>query len=307
MRRAAFAALRFTGLPFILRHTLQRRQVTILCYHDPAPADFARHLKVLTRLYRIISLRDYLAWRRDPTIAFPRHALILTFDDGHRDNHRLLDVLRTFNVPLTIFLCSGIIDTHRHFWWKGLSPAECARLKQLPNARRLAALLRHGYAESREYDGRHALSLAEIGALSTVVDFQSHTRFHPILPRCSDERAVSEIAGSKAELEYKLAKPIYAFAFPNGDYTGRDVDLVRRAGYECALTVDAGYNSRSTDCFRLRRIAIADNAGNDELVVKASGLWGLWERWMGQAGRSADTDDNNKEIIGHGRPEVRTG
>ena len=54
--------------------------------------------------------------------------------------------------------------------------------------------------------------------------------------------------------------------------------MVRRAGYACALTVDLGFNSRVTDLFRLRRIAIDDDDDKYGVVVKACGLWALLKR-----------------------------
>ena len=64
--------------------------------------------------------------------------------------------------------------------------------------------------------------------------------FHPILPQCDDDRAHFEIATSKNDLQQRLATDIYAFAYPNGSYSDRDVILVEGAGYRCALTLDPG-------------------------------------------------------------------
>lgn len=283
MRAIIFWLLRLTGLPLLLREVVQRRRVSILCYHDPRPEDFARHLRVLTRLYSVIPLERYLAWRRDPAIDLPPKALVITLDDGHRGNYALTDVLARYGIVVTIFVCSAIVGTHRRFWWKDLSRAECARLKRISDADRLKALTQGGHEETREYPERHALSTQEMQVLGAHADLQSHTRFHPVLPRCTDARAADEIAGSKAELERRFGLRVQALAYPNGDYTPRDVALARQAGYACALTIDGGYNDASTDLFRLRRLPMSDQATNSELIVKASGLWTLWERAAARA------------------------
>ena len=49
--------------------------MSILCYHNPRPEVFERHLRILMRRYRLISLRRYLEWRRDPSITLPAKAL----------------------------------------------------------------------------------------------------------------------------------------------------------------------------------------------------------------------------------------
>lgn len=278
MRRLAFRVLRWTGLPFLLRELVQYRRVSILCYHDPRPDDFARHLETLARHYSIISLRRFLDWRRRSDITLPPKALVITFDDGHRNNFQLRDVLRRFDVSATIFLCSAIVGTKRHFWWTKAPSSRIAGLKQLSDRERRAALRAGGFVETNEYGERQALSGEEIFRLRPFVDFQSHTRFHPILPQCDDVRAADEIRNSKRELESRFGLHVYALAYPNGDYSARDAELARHAGYECALTIDGGYNTRTTDAFRLRRIPMHDAASRDELIVKASGLWGLWER-----------------------------
>lgn len=278
MRSLIFLLLRFTGIPLLLRETVQRHRVSILCYHDPRPQDFERHLRVLLRRYNVISLRRYLAWRRDPTRMLPRKALVLTFDDGHCGNYLLRDLLVRYNVPATIFLCSGIVGTRRHFWWKETRGIDGERFKATSDEARVQTLARSGFTELREYPERQALSAEEIEELRTWVDFQSHTRFHPILPRCSEQRAMEEIRESKIELEQRLGLSIYALAYPNGDYCARDAELARRAGYECALTIDGGYNHARTDCFRLRRLRLSDSADEHEVIVKASGMWVVWER-----------------------------
>jgi len=111
--------------------------------------------------------------------------------------------------------------------------------------------------------------------MKAVTDFQSHTVFHPILPGCSMERARREIVESKEALESEHGLKIYALAYPNGDYSEREVGLLHNAGYTCGLTMDPGFNDSKTDAFRLRRVALSDDAGVNEVIVKTSGLWAL--------------------------------
>jgi poly-beta-1,6-N-acetyl-D-glucosamine N-deacetylase len=277
MRELIFLLLRLTGLPFLLRELVQRRRVSILCYHDPKPDVFERHLRWLARHYHFISLAQYLAWRETSTASLPRKALIVTLDDGHRGNYRLKHLFSRYAVRPTLFVCSEIVGTRRHFWWKHVGAGERERLKRLSDGARREALMRQGFSEIRQYDEPQALTTGEIGELKVVADVQSHTRFHPILPTCSDERAAEEIRMSKLEIEQRFGAAVDAFAYPNGDYCARDVAEVHAAGYRCALTIDGGYNTRRTDPFLLCRIRMADDADLNEVVVKASGLWGLYD------------------------------
>jgi peptidoglycan/xylan/chitin deacetylase (PgdA/CDA1 family) len=276
MRKLAFLTLRLTLLPLLFRELLQRNKVTIVVYHAPTSQVFDAHIGVLRRFYNIVPLSAYVDARRTRDFSkLPPKALVVTLDDGRQSNYALKDVLERHNVPITIFVCSGLIGTRRRFWFlHEKSSTIVQRLKTVPDDERLAALRGAGFEEAKEFDERQALSIIELRELNSRADFQSHTVFHPILPRCSEEKAEAEIAASRSDLQTRLGCEVYALAFPNGDYSERELRLAARAGYSCALTLDRGFNTKRTPLFRLRRICIPDDADRHELLVKASGLWG---------------------------------
>lgn len=276
-RRFVFAALRWSGIPAVLRSGVQRDRVTILVYHRVDPESLDQHLSVLTRAYDPIPLAGYVEALRSGSLGgLPPRSLVITLDDGHKDDRALLDVFRAHGVRPTIFLCSGIAGTRRGFWW--MAPpreAEIDRLKRVPNGDRLAALAAYGYSETRDAGQRVSLSHHEIGEMRECVDFQAHTITHPILSRCDEDQARREIAGCKTTLERVFGLSVYALAYPNGlaeDYGAREIAFAREAGYACAVTAEPGYNGTDTDPFRIKRICIPEGAGVSELLVRASGL-----------------------------------
>jgi len=301
LRRLGFVALRFTLLPFLLREVFHRRKVAIVVYHAPAPDVFDAHLSLLKRLYNIVALSDFLAARRTGgAVRLPAKALIITLDDGHRSNYALKAVIQKHDVPVTIFVCSGIVGTRRRFWFLHSATASVVQqLKAVSDIERLQVLCSTGFEETREFEERQALSDSELEELRARVDIQSHTVFHPILPRCQSVRAEAEIVDSKRDLETRLGSTVYAFAYPNGSYGNREVDLVQKAGYACALTLDRGLNSNATPLLKLRRIALRDNTDQHELLVKASGLWGYIKTIL-HSGRRCELRmvglDNNEQI-----------
>jgi poly-beta-1,6-N-acetyl-D-glucosamine N-deacetylase len=278
VRALVFRLLRFSFLPDLIRHTVQRRRVTILLYHKPDVETLERHLGALRRRYSIISLRTFLDQFSTPqTSQLPERPLVLTFDDGYRENYDLLPLLERERVAITIFICSGIVGSNKAYWFTERKDAE--RLKELPDEARSQAIEDGKHAELARTPTRQALSDDEIMHMSgPLVDFQSHTVSHPILPRCGTEKAVREIARSRIHLEARYGLDVVALAYPNGDYSDRDLLLTEEAGYACGLTVDAGFNTLGTDRFRLKRICIDDRDGVDELLVKASGLWAVLTR-----------------------------
>ena len=112
----------------------------------------------------------------------------------------------------------------------------------------------------------------QISEMKDYVDFQSHTMFHPILPSCDDNEARKEIFESKEFLENEYGLPINKIAFPNGDFSERDMLLVKEAGYKCSLTTEPGFNTLSSNIFRLKRISVLDNLNKNELAVLVSGI-----------------------------------
>ena len=271
-----FFFLRFSGIPFFIREFIQRRKVTIILYHDIKYELAEKHFKMLIDKYNIISLRDFTRARNSEKICnFPPKSLIITFDDGHKDNYKLLPLFKKYNIKPTIFLCSGIVNTNRHFWFRNEAAHQIGvkYLRKIPNEKRLQLLKENGFEEEKDFVERRALSKSEIDEMKNVVDFQSHLMYHPCLPCCTNSRATEEIVESKLALENDYRLDVYSLSYPNGDYSSRDIDIAQKAGYQCAVTVDIGFNSENTNLFRLKRICIRDEADINELLVKATGFW----------------------------------
>ncbi len=273
-RRLVSFLLRATLIPFLIREIIQKKRVTILYYHDIIPKRADEHFKTLKSKYDIISLKEYIEAKRTGKVnELPPKSLIITFDDGFKGNYELKPLLEKYGIPATIFLCSGIVGTNRHFWWKqNIDKKTRGFLKRVPNERRLEILRGFGFEEKKEFKERQALSKNEIEGMKNIVDFQSHTIFHPILTKCSKEKAYEEILQSKKDLENNYGFKIHALSYPNGDYSDRELLMAKKAGYKCGVTVDLGFNSQNTDLFRLKRIYIDGNAGPNELLVRSSGL-----------------------------------
>lgn len=276
MSNIIYKALRYSGAAWLWRETVQRGKVTFLLFHDMEAGDADRNFAYLKRHYNIISLQNYLKAVQQGT-KLPRKALVITFDDGHASNYATLPALKKLNVPITIFLCSEIVGTQRHFWFRHseeMKP-QVEALKCVPNSERLQKLEAFGFEQEKEFADRQALTDNEIKEMQATVDFQSHTCFHPILPQCTDEVARHEIFDSKTHLEEHYKLKINTLSYPNGDYSERDIRLAKEAGYTCGVTVDSGYNSLRSDLFRLKRFSVNDAHTTEELMVKACGLYAL--------------------------------
>ena len=234
-------------------------------YHDPKPSVFAKHLNYLSRHWTVISLDTLVsAIDQKDFSQIPAKSVVITIDDGHAGNIALLPLFKQHRIRPTLFVCTQIIGTHRHFWFKIAEQpkAEREKLKRLPNADRLAHLKQTtDFEREKIYPDRQALSIVEMKEMTENVDFQPHTQFHPILPHCTETECRQEILGSKTDLERFLGIECFHFSYPNGDYTEREIEIVKTAGFRSARTTVIGWNTLETPPYQLKTVPIADDAG----------------------------------------------
>ncbi len=160
--RLVTTTIRRSGAPEVMRHLVAKRRVSILLYHDPAPETIAEHLDYLRSRYHGVSLTRVVdAMRSGEWSALPDYSLAITFDDGWSRNVESVRMCRGSGFPVTIFACSAIIDTKRHYWWTATEQPE--PLKHLPTPERLAILEARGFRSDREYSDGQALSREESG------------------------------------------------------------------------------------------------------------------------------------------------
>ena len=280
----------------MLRHHTVRARLTVLAYHRIAdhlgsgfigyagnasatPAEFAEQMAWVTERLHPITLTD-LAAAVEGRGVLPRRPVLVTFDDGYRDNlTAALPVLERYGVPATVFLATDHIGSDLPFWWDraawALHAAPSQRValpllgeveaasdrhsitrqwvqaaKQLPDvAMRSAvdALPRElGVSEKPGAFRGVALTWDDVAAMrGRGVTFEAHTCSHPILTRVDPITAASQVSRSVqrvAEATGDLGSSI-AFAYPNG--LRSDVDdaveaAVAAAGIRLAFTLAPG-------------------------------------------------------------------
>ena len=123
------------------------------------PEAFARQLDYLTARYTPIDERTLIAWL-DGTSELPERPLLITFDDGYRDNLlRAAEILNAWGISALLFVCTGFIAGELQFYWDWLADALLAtneRSVRLP----LLGKVTLGDARSRRDAGLHRASQA---------------------------------------------------------------------------------------------------------------------------------------------------
>lgn len=288
------------AFPFLQKK--MARNVQILLYHrvnddqDPffpaVPTNrFQAQMEYLAEHYLPSSLQEALERLKDDDL--PENTVVITFDDGYRDNYvHAFPVLRRFGIPATIFLASGAIGSDQMLWhdrvFRAFRNTTVPKLEQFANGKELPlktvqqkqraqahvlkllwtmpdedrlncidALEKQLSINSDKSSSHTMLSWDDVLAMSEQgISFGSHTVSHPILSKLSDERIREEIEGAKRVIEQKIQRPVNAFAYPVGrkqDFDNRAKGILKEAGYQCALTTIFGVNEAGQDLFELRR------------------------------------------------------
>ena len=267
--------IRYSGIPFIIRNAYARSKVTIIVYHDPKPEILDKHLRYLSKRYNYITLDKLVnAIYSKNWGDTPPKSMIITLDDGPKGNFKLLEVFKKHKVTPTIYLCSQLMNTNRHFWFREKN-IKRTYYKKVMNSVRLQLLKEKiGFTPSKEFPDheRQSLNEKEIMSMKDFVNFQSHSASHPVLTTCTFDECKEEIFQSKMDIETMIGNERKHFAYPNGDYTEREIELLKGAGYLSARTIDIGWNDLNTNPFELRISGVSDDASINWLAAQLSGI-----------------------------------
>ncbi len=116
------------------------------------------------------------------------------------------------------------------------------------------------------------LGQTDVKKLSSISGFDigGHTVNHCILSRVSKHRAAEEILKNKSDLEMLTGRRVDLFAYPNGcpgDFTSRDQELLKQAGFLFACTQSPGYLSPRSSFYALPRFDIGQ--GHSGVIFRA--------------------------------------
>jgi peptidoglycan/xylan/chitin deacetylase (PgdA/CDA1 family) len=275
LRTLIHRIIRYCGIAILIRKIFARNNITIVVYHKPEEKFFKMHINYLSGLYNFISLSDLIdALYSDKPQALPKYAMLITLDDGWKENFNLLDTIKEYKIRPLIFLSSHLINTNRNFWFTVCNYDEIEKLKKKSSSQRSEKLIKDYdfYYEKEFSDNRQALSLDEIQKMKEMVDFGTHSSFHTILTKCNSREKEFEINGSIERVEELLGIPVTAFAYPNGDYDEETIKMLKPGNIKVARSMDAGWNNRNTDPYRLKAIALSDNADINKLAVELTGI-----------------------------------
>lgn len=197
----------------------------ILCYHsvargwdDPVsiePEDFERHCALLARngdTVPLSAVEDRLGAGAPP----PRHAMVLTFDDGFADYlEHAVPIMKRHRLTATMYVVARSMEDPDLpvDWITGLDPADAPPLMSRDQVRML-------------HDAGW--------------DIGSHSMRHLDLRTLTEDECRRDLEESREILSDLLGRHVTTLAYPFGFHADHVRRAAARAGYTCALALPSG-------------------------------------------------------------------
>ena len=163
----------------------------------------------------------------------PEKPVILTFDDGYRDNYiNAFPLLVEYGYAGTFFLHTKPIDE----------------------------------------DDPAYLTWGMVGRMHRAgMDMQAHGYRPRDLSGKSVDYLVYEIVGAKEAIEARTGEPVRCFSYPSGQYDQQTIAVLQSADFWAAVTTAQGATHSSTNLFELERVRMrgSHSLGDFEEVVTA--------------------------------------
>ena len=226
-------------------------QVPILMYHyvsvPPANADiyrldlsvtpdrFATHLLALSSTgYTTISLYDLLAHLTQGT-PLPPKPVILSFDDGYRDNYEnAFPLLQEFGMTATFFVVTDYINEGH------------------------SAYLTWEMAREMQAAGMH---------------IESHGRTHVNLSNRKDSFLIWQALGSLETIESELGMRPRFITYPSGHYDANTIRIFKDLDFWAGLTTIQGATHSTDDLFQLKRVRVPGTTTGKILLQLLAKNW----------------------------------
>jgi peptidoglycan/xylan/chitin deacetylase (PgdA/CDA1 family) len=251
----------------------QTAQTIIFCYHrlvdkirtpwtEITPAAFEAQMKTLKdRGITVISLQDYLAWRRSEK-SIPAHSAVITFDDGWKSQYDVAwPIMKKFGYTFTMFIYTEGVAGGTNGGGQAITWEQLAEMRD--NGIDIEA---HSATHQDMREGQPIDLIAPGGK-------KTRTRLHG---QAYEDWLHNEVVGCKELLERKLAIKVNCFAVPLGKYNEHVKEMARNAGYEAMFTVYGQALTFNSPMDSLGRYAIEANKPKVfenaiSLIAKSSG------------------------------------
>jgi peptidoglycan/xylan/chitin deacetylase (PgdA/CDA1 family) len=275
-----------------------------------------------TRGYQFLSLDQVL----ENLLAKKRTRFVsITFDDGYLDNQTIAyPILKKRNIPFSIYITNSFPDRTAVLWqylldyavkqqksiqfsWDEKTykidfhdtnqiSAFVATIRELIKNTSfskmndlLMLIFQQITLDPYQLTTEKTLSWEQIEDLSKdpLVTIGAHTLNHQPLVRMDFETAYMDIIQSKSALEQHLGKKAHHFAYPFGDVSPREVELVYKSGFLTAVTTRMGniFRNSSHHLLTLPRLNGVEMKNDLQTEIMVNGLTAMTRNRFARIGK----------------------
>lgn len=205
--------------------------------------------------------------------------ILITFDDGYKDNYDLaFPVLKKHQAKSIFFVVTDYIDTNKWLLHdKARYLVSINKLEKFDTEKKLKEMnqgnelsISFKYKVNNIFDNEiqpiMMMSWEEVIKLNTSgFLIGAHTVSHKILSFLNLNDQKFEIEESILKLNNKIGEKTNMFAYPNGLFNKHSLELMKNNKVEYAFTTNPGINLQSQNKLKIKRIGI--NASDSITIV----------------------------------------
>jgi len=267
-----------------------KAEVVVLCYHrfegkaggglSIEPALLEQHMqKIKESGVAVISMQDFLAWRRGEK-AIPPKSVLITVDDGYVSSYDVgWPIFKKYGFPFTMFVYLNYINTGG----KAITWAQLAEMR-----------------DAGVEIGCHTVSHQDLRRKPSKVAGDHETWLK------------DEVERSKMVIEEKLGIKCATIAYPFGLHNEKVHEAVKAAGYEAGFTTYGARLGMGTAAATLGRYDVtAKMPGTQDSFTVAISFHGMAAPGGGSAVMAQDaavsmiTEPLNQEVITNPTPTLK--
>ncbi len=323
-----------SNLVNLFKRLPMRNKLIILNYHRIRPSDFlfytdfddgvyglnsdefARQVKWLKNNTLVMSERDLLDHYKDGRFFSPKTSapcVVITFDDGYRDNYTLAyPILKYYEVPAILFVTTQMVNTRQMSWWDIIAylikrcekPFISFGGRQFPMGDQrkdaiaffLLMMRQEQYEHTKyllnelseacdvafpalELQDKEILTWEEIREMAQhQIAIGSHTHSHRVLSTINPSSQKEEMILSKLIIEENIGQPVLSISYPVGELiyiTEETPRIASSSGYLLGFTTNTGVNDwQSIQPYGIKRTArLLEKVATVSLLTVLPGLF----------------------------------
>ena len=167
----------------------------------------------------------------------PEKSVVLTFDDGYRDNYQsALPVLRQYHFKATVFMITAKINDTKN-----------------------------GYLTADE--------LKEMDKSGFAVE--CHTVSHPDLSELSYKQQYRQLFDSRETLQKLLGHPVDFLAYPSGEYNSNTIAAAKKIGYRLCFKEKGGMARLTDNLYAFPRAFVGEDLKDFIKRVKGTAKYSM--------------------------------